>query len=347
MRGLCGWHRVIRQLFNTPLNALLSTALLALVLLLGAQLVAWGLLHAVWTGTPADCRAAAGGACWAFVHEKYRLILFGRYPYAEHWRPLVAMGVLVALLVASTRERLWNWRLGLLWGMGLPAVGVLMWGGVLGLGFVPTPRWGGLPLTLMLAVFGIFGAMPLALVLALGRRSTMPLIRALCVAYIELIRGVPLISVLFMASVMFPLFLPDGVEVNQLLRAQIGFVLFTAAYLAEVIRGGLQAIPKGQHEAADALGLSYWQKQRLVIVPQALERVIAPMVNVFIGAFKDTSLVVIVGLLDLLLATRTALADAPWRPYFMEAYLFIGLIYFVCCFAMSRYSQRFETARGS
>ena len=337
----------MRRLFNTPLNAVISTLLLALLLLAGVRFVEWALVHAVWTGTPADCRAVAEGACWAFVHEKYRLILFGRYPYAEHWRPLVAMGVLVALLLASTRNRLWNWRLGVLWLLGLLTVGVLMWGGVLGLSFVPTPRWGGLPLTLMLAVFGIFGAMPLALLLALGRRSTMPMIRALCVAYIELIRGVPLISVLFMASVMFPLFLPQGVEVNQLLRAQIGFLMFTAAYLAEVIRGGLQAIPRGQDEAANALGLSYWRKQRLVILPQALGQVIAPMVNVFIGAFKDTSLVVIVGLLDLLLAMRTALGDAPWRPYFIEAYLFIGFIYFVCCFAMSRYSQRFETARGA
>ncbi len=337
---------MIRRLFETPLNALISLVLIALGLLLGVRLVEWGILNAVWTGTPDDCRAAAGGACWAFVHEKYRLILFGRYPYSEHWRPLLAMGVLVGLLVASTCRALWNRRLFVLWALGLTAVGVLMWGGVLGLSFVPTPRWGGLPLTLMLAVFGIFGAMPLALLLALGRRSTMPLIRALCVAYIELIRGVPLISVLFMASVMFPLFLPQGVEVNQLLRAQIGFLLFTAAYLAEVIRGGLQAVPKGQDEAANALGLSYWQKQRLVILPQALGHVIAPMVNVFIGAFKDTSLVVIVGLLDLLLATRTALGDAPWRPYFIEAYLFIGVIYFVCCFAMSRYSRRFETARG-
>lgn len=337
----------MRRLFNTPLNAMISTLLLPLLVLAGARFVDWALVDAVWTGTPADCRAAGKGACWAFVHEKYRLILFGRYPYAEHWRPLVAMGVLVALLLASTRDRLWNWRLGVLWAVGLVAVGVLMWGGVLGLSFVPTPRWGGLPLTLMLAVFGIFGAMPLALLLALGRRSTMPMIRALCVVYIELIRGVPLISVLFMASVMFPLFLPQGIEINQLLRAQIGFLLFTAAYLAEVIRGGLQAIPSGQNEAADALGLSYWRKQRLVMLPQALGKVIAPMVNVFIGAFKDTSLVVIVGLLDLLLATRTALGDAPWRPYFIEAYLFIGFIYFVCCFAMSRYSQRFETARGA
>lgn len=336
----------MKSLFNTPLNALVSLLLLGLLGYAGMELLKWGLLNATWTGSPEDCRAVANGACWAFVHEKYRLILFGRYPFEEHWRPLSVLGILTGLLVLSTWRILWNWRIFALWVVGVTLAGALMWGGFWGLEFVPTTNWGGLPLTLMLAVFGLFGAFPLAILLAMGRRATMPLIRVICVGYIELIRGVPLISVLFMASVMFPLFLPQGVEVNQLLRAQLGFMLFAAAYLAEVVRGGMQAIPGGQFEAADALGLTYWQKHRQIILPQALRKVIAPTVNVFIGAFKDTSLVVIVGLLDLLLATRTALADAPWRPYFLEAYLFIGAIYFLCCFTMSRYSRSLEQPRG-
>ena len=219
-----------------------------------------------------------------------------------------------------------------------------------GLSFVPTSLWGGLPLTLLLSIVGIILAFPLAILLALGRRSKMPLIRMFCVGYIEIIRGVPLISLLFVASFVLPLFLPHGVEIPDLVRAQVAIIGFSAAYLAEVIRGGLQAIPRGQYEAADALGLGYWQKMAKVVLPQAIVLVIPPIVNTFIGLFKDTSLVSIVSLTDLLLATKDmAIGDVNWRTFFPEGYFFVALIYFIFCFFMSQYSQylerTFETGR--
>ena len=195
---------------------------------------------------PDSGRACRGdGACWAFIAEKLRFILFGRFPYAEQWRPLVVVVIFVALILASCDRRLWGRRLRLLWLAGLALVGVLMWGGVFGLSYVETDLWNGLPLTLILAVVGMALAFPLAILLALGRRSQLPAVRAICVAYIELIRGVPLITVLFMASVMLPLFLPTGMTIDKLLRAQVAFILFAAAYLAEVVRGGLAGDPEG------------------------------------------------------------------------------------------------------
>jgi len=213
----------------------------------------------------------------------------------------------------------------------------------LGMTFVPQDEWGGLPLTLILATFALAFAFPLAVLVALGRRSTkLPAVEMLCVVYVELIRGVPLISVLFMASVMFPLFMPEGVNIDKLLRAQIAVILFSGAYLAEVVRGGLQALPKGQAEAADALGLSYWKKTGFITLPQALRLVIPPLVNTFIGFFKDTSLVLIIGIFDLLTAAKTAIVEPAWQSFSLEVYIVVGLIYFAFCFAMSRYSQRLE-----
>jgi general L-amino acid transport system permease protein len=212
--------------------------------------------------------------------------------------------------------------------------------------YVEDSRWGGLPLTLILATFGIAFAFPIGVLLALGRRSRMPAIKALCVVYIELIRGVPLISLLFMSSVMLPLFLPEGVSIDKLVRAQIAIIMFAAAYISETVRGGLQAIPKGQYEGADSLGLTYWQQMRKIILPQALKIVIPPLVSIFISLFKDTSLVVIIGIFDLTLAAKAALSDASWRGFGVEAYLFISLIYFVFCFSMSKYSQALERRLG-
>ena len=207
----------------------------------------------------------------------------------------------------SAWRRFWRKELLLVWVATLVVIGVLMWGGIAGLEFVPQDQWGGLPLTLILATFGLAFAFPLSVVVALGRRSTkLPAVKALCVLYVELIRGVPLITLLFMASVMFPLFLPEGVNIDKLLRAQVAIILFAGAYLAEVVRGGLQALPKGQYEAADALGLSYWKKTGFIVLPQALRLVIPPLVNTFIGFFKDTSLVLIIGLFDLLAAGKIA-----------------------------------------
>jgi len=338
--GAWAWAR--SQLFSSPLNALLTILSVWLVLMAVPAVVDWALLSANFTAQNAqECRQSAG-ACWAFIAEKHRLILFGTYPYEEQWRPLLASLVLIAVIVASGMRRFWNLRLLWVWLAGLAIVAVLMWGGVLGLTYVENSRWGGLPVTLILSTFGIAFAFPFGVLLALGRRSRMPAIKALCVIYIELIRGVPLISLLFMSSVMLPLFLPVGFSIDKLLRAQIAIILFAAAYIAETVRGGLQSIPKGQYEGGESLGLSYWQQMRIIVLPQALKVVIPPLVGIFIVLFKDTSLVVIIGIFDLTLAAKAALSDAAWRGFGVEAYVFISLIYFVFCFSMSRYSQALE-----
>ena len=343
MRAIA-WARA--NLFNGVWNSLLTLAAIYLMVRGLWSFVDWALIDAVWTAPDGrSCRAASeGGACWAFIGQWYRFILFGRYPFAEQWRPLLVVMLFMALVLASCDRRLWRhgaW-LGAIWLVGLGLCLILMHGGVLGLARVGTDLWNGLPLTLFLAVIGLAGAFPLAILLALGRRSSLPILRAMSVGYIELIRGVPLITVLFMASVMLPLFLPAGVTVDNVLRALVGLMLFYAAYLAEVVRGGLQAIPRGQYEAADALGLSFWQKTRLVILPQALSIAIPPLVNTFISAFKDTTLVTIVGLFDLLAEASNAITDPNWRGFYVEAYAFVAAIYFVFCFFMSRYSRSLE-----
>jgi general L-amino acid transport system permease protein len=335
------WLR--RNLFSTWPNTVATLVILWLAWKLVPPFVDWAFIDAIWQGDSKACRAAKGeGACWAFIAEKHRFILFGTYPYEQHWRPGLGILVMLALYTVSAMRRFWRPSLALVWAAGLGIVGVLMWGGVAGLTYVENERWGGLMLTLILATFGIAFAFPLAILLALGRRSRMPVVRGFCVGYIELIRGVPLISVLFMASVMLPLFLPAGVTVDKLLRAQIAMILFAAAYLAEVVRGGLQAIPRGQYEAADALALPYWRKTWLVILPQALRISIPPLVNTFIAFFKDTSLVVIIGLFDLLTSIKVSLQEPAWTGFGVEAYLFASLVYFAFCFTMSRYSQRLE-----
>ena len=318
-----------------------------LALLIAAALVPfaqWAFIDAVWRPDANACRAAHG-ACWGFIVEKHRFILFGTYPYEEHWRPALATVLLMTLWLVSAVRAFWRPWLAALWAGGLIAIGVLMWGGVLGLPYVENERWGGLILTLLLSTIGLAAAFPLSILLALGRRSELPVIRALCVAYIELIRGVPLVSLLFMASVMLPLFLPGGMTIDKLARAQIALILFAAAYLAEVVRGGLQAIARGQYDAAAAIGLGYWGAMRSVILPQALRIAVPPLVNTFIGFFKDTSLVLIIGLFDLLSTVKVALGEPAWTGFGVEAYLFAAGLYFVFCYAMSRYSRRFERER--
>ena len=334
------WLRT--NLFPTWWNAILSVLAIWLVVELALTVLGWGVIDAVWGATGPDACKAADGACWAVIHDKYRFILFGRYPYDEQWRPLIAMIIFIGVIVLSCLKIAWRPWLALVWAATLTVCGALMYGGFMGMQFVNTDLWGGLPLTLILSVVSCVLAFPLAIALALGRRSEMPIIKAICVGFIELIRGVPLITVLFMASFMLPLFLPSGVTIDKVLRALVGITLFISAYLAEVIRGGLQALPRGQYEAADALGLSYWQKMGTIILPQALVSVIPPLVNTFIGAFKDTSLVVIISLTDLLLAAKTATADPLWRPYFVEIYVFVALVYFIFCYSMSKYSQWLE-----
>lgn len=331
----------MKRLFSGGWNiaATLVFALLAWKLL--PPLVHWAVLDAVWRPDPSACRQAAG-ACWGFIAERWRFILFGTYPYAEQWRPAVVVGVLLFLYGLSMLKIFRARWLAAAWLGGLALIGLLMWGGVGGLPYVENERWGGLALTLLLATFGMAGAFPLALLLALGRRSRMPVIQALSVAYIELVRGVPLISLLFMASAMLPLFLPAGVSVDKLLRAQAALILFAAAYLAEVVRGGLQAVRREQYDIADALGLSYFQKMAYVVLPQALRLAVPLLVNTFIGLFKDTSLVAIIGLFELLQAVKVSLGEPRWSGFGVEGYLFAALVYFVFCFALSRYSRTLE-----
>jgi general L-amino acid transport system permease protein len=307
------------------------------------QILNWALFSASWRPNYEACRVEGVGACWGVIAEKYRVIIFGRYPFEEQWRPLIATLLLTGLLVASCIRTFWKAWLPLLWLAVLAVFFALMYGKVFGLTQVDTDRWGGLPLTILLASLSLVMCFPIALVVALGRRSNLPAIRSFCTIYVELIRGVPLISVLFMASFMFPLFMPQGLQIDVLLRVLVGITLFAAAYMAEVIRGGLQAIPKGQVEAAATLGLSYWQTQRMIVLPQALAMVVPGIMNNFISTFKDTSLVTIVSLYELTGAMKLALnSDANWRPFVMEGYFFIAMIYFVFCFSMSRYSHWVE-----
>lgn len=349
MVGPLAWMR--ENLFANWWSSAITLAMIYLLVKAAVAFVSWAFVHAIWIVpvSPAGvanteaCRAVIGvGACWAVITEKHRFILFGTYPYEQHWRPAIVCLLFVGLYVISGMRRFWRWELALVWIAVLALIGVLMWGGVLGLPYVPQERWGGLPITLILATFGLAFAFPLAILVALGRRSKLPAIKALCVLYVELIRGVPLISLLFMASVMFPLFLPEGLNIDKLLRAQVAIILFAGAYLAEVVRAGLQALPRGQYEAAEALGLSYWQKTGLIILPQALRLVIPPLVNTFIGFFKDTSLVLIIGIFDLLTAGKTAIIEPAWQGFGVEVYITLGLIYFAFCFAMSKYSAGLE-----
>ena len=344
--GLVPWLR--RDLFGDWKSALTTAVIALLAVAYLPEMANWAVFRAVFAPNVADCNAARGtGACWGVIAEKYRFIVLGRYPFAQQWRPELATVLLVGLLVISCTRRFWRPWLAPLWVVVLAAFFVLMRGGALGLAVVPTDVWGGLPLTIMLAVLSIVLAFPVAILVALGRRANLPAIRSLCIVYVELIRGVPLISVLFMASFLFPLFLPAGMSPDVLLRVLVGITLFAAAYLAETIRGGLQAVPKGQIEAAATLGLTYWQTQRKIVLPQALAIVVPSIVNNFISIFKDTSLVTIVSLYELTGSMTLALnSDADWRPYKIEGYLFITLIYFVFCFAMSRYSLWIEKQVG-
>ena len=337
--GIVGWLRA--NLFSTWYNSLLTLVTLYVLWETIPPFIRWAFVDSLWTSTSEACQAG-DGACWSIIPANIRFILFGFFPYAEQWRPAIAVAVLVGLLVYSQYRRNWKKRLVYFWTVGLVGMGVLMRGGIFGLTAVETTKWGGLPLTLLLSVFGLTAAYPLGIVLALGRQSKMPAVKSLCVVYIELIRGVPLISLLFMSSVVFPLFLPEGVTINKILRAQVAIILFTAAYIAEVVRGGLQGMSRGQFEAAESLGLNYYQTMRLIILPQALKIVIPPSVSILISAFKDTSLVVIIALYDLLKTTQSVLGDPRWMGYSAEAYIFLALIYFVCCFYMSNFSRKLE-----
>lgn len=345
-----GWIDNIREaLFPTPVQALVSVALMILIATVVYAFIDWALLRAVFTGSDGSaCRVPDAGACWPFITHKLNLFLYGRYPESELWRVhltyVLALAGLVPLFIPAVPRKL---ALLVYLLVLFPVLAfILLTGGVLGLPFVATDLWGGLLLTLVIASVGIAASFPLGVLLALARRSELPFVRWSATAYIELVRGVPLVTVLFMASVMLPLFLPPDVTIDKLLRALVGVALFSAAYLAEVMRGGLQAIPRGQYEAADALGLGYWRKMGFIVLPQAIRIVIPGLVNSFISLFKDTSLVLIIGLFDLIgIVEQSVQADAKWSSPQTAAtgYFFAGAVFWIFCFAMSRASTRLET----
>jgi general L-amino acid transport system permease protein len=397
--GALGWMR--KNLFSSWGNGITTVALLVAVVWFLQGFVNWALFTATFTA-PNGQACRGHGACWALIHEKYRFIFFGTFPYAQQWRPLLAIVAMLAMLLTSADRRMWNSRLIWIWTIGSFVTFLLMFGvlsfpiglflfvalaaggvglmmrgvvaepmelnayralaaiGAVGLvlriagvmpawaltiaafDYVETGLWGGLPVTLVLATYGLAFAFPYGVLLALGRRSKLPLIKGLCVGFIELIRGVPLISLLIMASVMLPLFLPQGMSIDKFLRALVAIILFAGAYIAEIIRGGLQSLPKGQFEAADAMAFNYPQKTILIILPQALRVVIPPLINTFIGFFKGTSLVLIIGIFDFLNAANGALVDPLWAGFPAEVYLFAAFVYFIFCFSMSRYSKYLE-----
>jgi general L-amino acid transport system permease protein len=335
-----------QRFFYSPLASGVTLLCAAGLLLLLWWTLDWALLRASVNADPAFCKQDGHGACWGFVAEKWRLIVFGRYPFAEQWRPALATALVVAAMVASAVPALWRGAglraLGLAWMLALVLFVVLMRGGVAGLAAVGTEQWGGLPLTVILTVVAIVVSSPLGVLLALARRSQLTLLRVLATAYIELVRGVPLLTVLFVATFVLPLVLPSNWRLDPFVRILIGLVLFQAAYMAETVRGGLQTLPRGQLDAGRSLGLTYWQLQRLVVLPQALVAVIPAFVNNLLSTFMDTSLVAVVSMYDLTGALRLALGDMRWRDFFIEGYLFIAAIYFVASWLMSRYSLWLE-----
>ena len=318
-------------------------------LLAGAVLVPitrWALIDARWSGTAADCRAPGVGACWAFIGHKLPFILFGLYPATERWRPALATALLLALVAASLIPSLWRRRLLLAWVAGFAVFLWLMAGGVF-LARVPTENWGGFPITAMLTVTGLALGFPLGVLLALGRRSHYAVPRLTSTAIVEVVRGVPLVAVLYLAVLVVPLALSTGVEIDKLALAQGGVAVFAAAYLAEAVRAGLQMVPSRRADAARALGLSWWQATRLVVLPESLRIVIPSFVSIAVGFFQDTSLIVIIGLFDLLNTARLAALDPAWLGFHTEAYVFVGLVYFTISALVSRYGLWIERRLGA
>ncbi len=346
--GVIGWMR--QNLFSSIGNTVLTVIGILIAYSLIAPLIQFAFIDAVWSGDNREaCLPQDGGhsgACWAYVEAYFPQFIYGRYPTEEIWRVNIVYFLfavlLVPLAIPSAPFKKIN---AILFLVVFPIIAYfLLTGLVIGdaviLPIVETAVWGGLLVTLVIAVTGIVASLPLGIALALGRRSRMPIIKLVSVIFIEFWRGVPLITVLFMSSVMLPLFLPEGVTFDKLLRVLIGVTLFSAAYMAEVVRGGLQAIPKGQYEGAMALGLRFWPMMYLIILPQALKLVIPGIVNTFIGLFKDTTLVLIVGMFDLLGQIQSSFTDPTWSTPSTghTGYLFAAVVFWTFCFGMSRYS---------
>ena len=356
-RGAIGWLRA--NLFSTPTNIALTILCLLLIAWVVPPFVRFMLIEAVWTGTDREsCLATPErpevGACWAFVAERLNFFIYGFYPVAERWRvdiffAMLAFGIVWLLWLRAPRRDIG----AVYFFLVLPVVSYILLRGwpAIGLARVDTALWGGILVTIVVSAVGIVVSLPIGILLALGRRSRMPAVRLFCVIFIEFVRGVPLITVLFMASVMLPLFVPETLSPDKLLRALIGVALFAAAYMAEVVRAGLQGIPRGQYEAAQAIGLGYWQMMWLIVLPQALRITIPNIVNSYIALFKDTTLVFIVGIFDFLRTVEAARIDPKWATPVTSTtgYAFAAVFYFVCCYLMSRYARNMEErlARGA
>jgi general L-amino acid transport system permease protein len=345
--GVIGWIR--HNLFSSTTNIVITVLTLYLLYVIVPPLLNWLFLDAVFSAESRDdCRAvaeAAGhelGACWAFIGKRFEIFVYGFYPEEERWRVNVSFIMMIAALIPILFDDVPMRKQGLWFSLIAPVIICWLLIGGMGLTPVPTNKFGGFMLTLTIGVTGIVGSLPIGIALALGRQSHMPAMRMVCVAFIEFIRGVPLITLLFVASTMLNYFLPPGTSFDLLLRVLIMVTLFASAYIAEVIRGGLQAIPKGQVEAADSMGLKYWQSMRLIILPQALKISIPGIVNTFIGLYKDTTLVIIIGLFDPLGMGRASLADTKWQGLSTEIYVFVAIFFFVSCFSMARYSLYLE-----
>jgi general L-amino acid transport system permease protein len=341
------WVR--RNLFGSVLNTLLTLLVLALAALILPPLFRWGIAQASLSGV-SRAACTGDGACWTFIRVRLPLFFYGRYPSSEYWRVDLAGILLVAFCIPVLRDNVrhrWLWLL-LLLGLFPVLASLLLWGGVLGLDYVDTTLWGGLMLDIIISFVTVAGSLPLGILLALGRRSQLPIVRVLSIGYIELWRGVPLLTVLFMSAVLVPLFLPQGVSVDRLLRAIAALVLFNAAYMAEVVRGGLQGVDSRQEEAAYSLGLRWWHVQGFIVLPQALRIVVPGIINTVVDLFKDTTLVTIIGLFDLLGAVEQSLKDPAWLGFAREGYVFSAMVFFVCCYAMSSYGRNMERrlARG-
>jgi len=334
------WASWRKRLFGSPTNIAITFAFAAFLVFVVWPFLRWAIIDAVWFGN-ADACAAHHGACWAFVGEKARFIVFGLYPHDLQWQPAVATALIVGLVLVTCMPYSWRRCLVTVWLIVL-ALAVAIMSGLATGHPVATDKWGGFPLTVLLAVVGFAGAFPLAVALALARRSRMGLLRFMAVAFIESVRGIPLIAVLYVSTLLFPLMLPAGASIDKLLRAQIAVVLFIAAYMAENVRAGLQSVPKGQLEAAHAVGLSWAKAMRLVVLPQALRAVIPSFVNLGIGLFLDTTLVIVIGLFDFLNTAKVAATDPQWLGFYNEAYLFAAVVYFIICFGGSRYSLWLE-----
>lgn len=338
------WKRLRKNYFGTLPSALMTIASIGILLALTGWVLNWAVLVATFstTATQSDC-ASNGGACWSVIAARWRVILFGIYPYGEQWRPALARIVVASVIILSCLPRMWSFRrLALTWGLGTGLFYALMRGGLLGPTLVNEPQWGGLPLTLFVFVAtGVIG-MPLAIVLALLRRSDLPVIARVTGWTIDTVRSLPLLSILFTVAIVLPFVLPDFLIGEKLYRVIFGAAVFFAAYQAEIIRGGLQGIPSGQEEAAKALGLTCWNRMSRVVLPQAFRLALPAMINQFVVAFMETSLIVVVGFIELLAAGNTAFKTGEWKFAYVEVYAFVAAIYFVFVFGLSRYGAFLE-----